>query len=466
MSTPVLHAVLRTDLASFIAKAFATINPGTPYLSNWHIDLIAEALMACTRGEITRLMINLPPRMLKSQCVSVAWPAWVLGHQPHQRIIAASYAQSLAIKHAMDCRRVMQSDWYREMFPHTHIATDQNQKHRFNTQENGFRLATSIGGTLTGEGGNILILDDPMNPAQAMSSVQRDHVNEWVTQTFFSRLDDKEKGVIVLVMQRLHAEDVSGYLLARGGKWEHLCLPAINDAPQQWHVGGKDFVREAGQLLHPRRESATALLRAKAELGSYAYAAQYQQQPVSREGGLFKPHWFRRYRHAEGESCIHSWDTAIKTGAEHDYSVCTVWQRDASGNLYLRDVVRGKWEYPDLRRQIIALAERDQPSAIVLEDKGSGQGLLQELRQTTSLPLIGVIPRQEKRLRAATASVQIEAGKVWLPEKDSAQTPWLAAFEEECYAFPSSPHDDQVDSMVQCLLWLRERGGSARVRGL
>lgn len=285
---------IRHDLGAFIAKSFETVSPHQPYLHNWHIDLIADYLMAVSRGDITRLIINMPPRSLKSICVSVAWPAWLLGHNPTMRIMAASYSQQLATKHSLDCRLVMQSAWYRALFPHTILAHDQNEKHKFATTHCGMRLATSVGGTATGEGGHILIADDVMSPLQASSATDRTMVNEWFDHTFSTRLDDKRSGAIVLVMQRLHEQDITAHLLAKGG-WEHLCLPAIADVPQRWQIGGRRYARKRGSLLHSVREDRALIERAKRELGSAHFSAQYQQQPLPAEGGMIQLEWFGRF---------------------------------------------------------------------------------------------------------------------------------------------------------------------------
>ena len=219
-----LDAILRQDLASFTAKVFHTVDPGTRYLDNWHVHLICEYLAACSRGEITRLVINLPPRHLKSICVSVAWPAWLMGHDPAARIMAASYSRELSVRHALDFRLVLASPWYRRLFPGLCVAPDQNEKHRLQTTARGHRIATSVGGAATGEGAGVLIVDDPHNPRQALSAAMRESALDWFDQTYSSRLDDKKRGVIVVVMQRLHERDLTGHLLAKGG-WEHLCLP-------------------------------------------------------------------------------------------------------------------------------------------------------------------------------------------------------------------------------------------------
>lgn len=208
-----LPLVLTHDLNSFIHKAFNTINPGTSYQPNWHIELIAEYLQAVQSGRITRLIINIPPRSLKSICVTVAWPAWILGRDPTKRIMSASYSQLLSTKHSLDCRFILESDWYKKLFPATILSTKHNQKSRFLTKQNGFRLATSVGGSATGEGGDVLIIDDPHNPTYINSPKMRKRVIEWFEQTFVTRLNNTAKGAIILVMQRLHEEDLAGHLL-------------------------------------------------------------------------------------------------------------------------------------------------------------------------------------------------------------------------------------------------------------
>lgn len=289
-----LDTETRQDFGFFLFRTLKTIAPGTHYQHNWHMTAMAEYLAAAARGEITRLIINLPPRMLKSTLVSVAWPAWLLGHQPTMRLMAASYAQSLATKHSVDCRAVMQADWYRQAFPRTRLSPEQNEKEKFATTRRGYRLATSVGGAATGEGGHILIIDDPLNPLQAMQAGPRNAVNQWFDHTFATRLDDKQRGAIVVVMQRLHVEDLSGYLLARGG-WTHLDLPAIAPERTVIALGSYAHVREAGSALHEAREGLAVLERTRRELGEANFSAQYQQRPIRADGALVKPHWFPRF---------------------------------------------------------------------------------------------------------------------------------------------------------------------------
>lgn len=464
-------ALLRTDLASFMAKTFHTVNPGTPYLPNWHIDAIAEYLMAATKGEITRLVINMPPRSMKSLCVSVAWPAWLLGHDPSSRIMAASYSQILSMKHSLDCRLVVTSPWYKHLFPHMVLAHDQNEKNKFATTKRGFRFATSVGGTATGEGGNFLIVDDPHTPLQVLSDTLRRQAVDWFHQTFMSRLDDKQRGVVAVVMQRLHSEDLTGDLLQHSGHvWEHLCLPAIAENRMVIQVGSFQKIREQGDILHPNREGATLIAQAKEELGSYAFAAQYQQNPVPQEGGLVKPAWICRYHSKILDEMVftqvvQSWDTAIKATERSDYSVCTTWGIRTDG-FYLLDVLRQRLEYPELKHQLVLSAMQWQAEAVLIEEKASGQMLLQDMRRETNLPVIAITPKQDKVTRFASVTPLFEAGRVFFPYA-TGNIFWLAELERELFCFPSSPHDDQVDSISQFLQWIKGgNGGKYRIRSL
>ena len=269
----ILAALLRTDISSFIQRAFQSVSPGDVYRHGWHIDAIAWALQQCLEGKVRRLIINLPPRSLKSIAASVAFPAFVLGQDPRQRIICVSYSQDLANKHARDCRAVIDADWYRKVFPRTRIDRDKNTQAEFVTTRKGFRLATSVDGTLTGRGGNILILDDVLKPDDAISDVQRTRVIDWYRNTLLSRLDDKGRDVIVVIQQRVHEDDLVGVLLESGG-WTHLNLPAIADETQVIPVGPiLVHLRHEGDALHPERESLEDLLRLKTEMGSYAFHA-------------------------------------------------------------------------------------------------------------------------------------------------------------------------------------------------
>jgi len=211
-----LQACLRRDFVAFVERGFYELNPETKYLHNWHIDVIAEALEQCRTGTLRRLIINVPPRSLKSHMTSVSFAPWLLGHNPAAQIICASYAQDLADKLAGDCRSLMAARWYRDLFPATRLAMRRQAVHDFMTSGKGFRLATSVGGVLTGRGADFIIIDDPLKPDEALSDVQRNAVNNWFDHTLISRLNDKRNGCIILIMQRLHEDDLVGHVVKQG----------------------------------------------------------------------------------------------------------------------------------------------------------------------------------------------------------------------------------------------------------
>lgn len=456
---------LRSHFSPFIRKCFATVDPSSAYMHNWHIDAVAEHLEATRRSDITRLIINMPPRALKSVCVSVAWPAWLLGQHPAMRVMTASYSQSLSLRHALDTRLIVSSPWFARLFPQFAIAQGQNEKHKFVTTQRGFRFATSVGGTATGEGGDVLIIDDPLNPIQAASRIEREFANQWFDQTFATRLNDKATGRIVVVMQRLHSEDLTGHLLAKGG-WEHLCLPAIAPTRSVISLGAHRWEREAGAMLHPTREGAVLLERAKRDLGSFGFAAQYQQAPMLADGGMIHASWLRSYATAPATHLFtritQSWDTGIKASAHHDASVCLTFG-ELNHEHYLLDATIVRAEYPELKRMVLALAERFQPHALLIEDKASGQSLLQDLRRETHLPLIPRLPKGDKITRLAAISPLLESGKLLLPT----HAPWLAEVQHELLNFPHAPHDDVVDALTHYFGWIRDKHGMGmRIRRL
>ena len=307
----VLDALLRHDLTAFTQRCFQTVVPGQTYLSNWHIEAIAHRLERCRQREIRRLIVTLPPRSLKSICASVAFPAFALGHDPSLRIICASYSQDLAAKHARDFRTVLESAWYRRLFPHTRIDPRKNTEGEIQTTAQGYRLSTSLGGTLTGRGGNLLLIDDPMKPTERMSEVKRAAVSEWYDSTLISRLDSKTEGAIVLIMQRLHVDDLVGHVLDKDEAWTHLNLPAIAEEDEEIPLSnGRFHRRKAGELLHPAREPMEVLEELKAAMGSQSFSAQYQQAPIPAGGALIKAEWFGTYAQApepaRGERVVQS----------------------------------------------------------------------------------------------------------------------------------------------------------------
>jgi hypothetical protein len=291
-------SILRNDFVAFVEKSFHELNPETTYLSNWHIELIAAALEECRMGKLTRLIINVPPRSLKSHMVSIAFVAWLLGQNPASSIICASYAQDLADKLAGDCRSLMLSRSYQDIFPATRLAMRRQAVHDVMTTEKGTRLATSVGGVLTGRGADFIIIDDPLKPDEALSEVQRRNVNDWYDHTLISRLNDKRTGCIILIMQRLHEDDLVGHVLQQDD-WRVLKFPAIAEENEahvlQTSYGTKRFSRNVGDALHPEREPLEVLRKLREIQGEYNFAGQYQQAPAPLGGGLVKTEWFKSY---------------------------------------------------------------------------------------------------------------------------------------------------------------------------
>lgn len=455
-----IDEVLRRDLVAFTQRTFQTLSAHKAYIHNWHVEAIARALTKVAAGETRRLLIALPPRHLKSTCASVAFPAWLLGRNPAQRIVCASYAEDLASKLAGDCRIVMRSAWYRRGFPSTIIGRDKDRELDFVTTARGGRYTTTVGGSLTGRGGDIIIVDDPLKPTDAMSEVKRTAVNEWYDRTLCSRLDDKKSGAIVVVGQRLHFEDLIGYLQGKEDGWEYLCLPAIADTEQTIELGpGRFHVRPAGAPLDESREPLATLERLRAELGSFNFSAQYQQCPVPPDGELIKWEWFRFYqtppRLQEGDSIVQSWDTACKVSNTSDYSVCTTWLIH-DGKYYLLDVLRERLLFPDLRRRIVDHAKAFGATTVMIEDKGSGTALLQDISYNdipTANEVFAYKPEGDKMVRMSAQSARIEAGRVYLPERAD----WLEDFRTEVLQFPHGRHDDQVDSLSQFLDWAEKQ---------
>ncbi len=287
---PEYDAVLRSDLSFFAQRCFAELNPQTAFAMNWHIEVIAAKLTAVRDGKIRRLIINLPPRNLKSLMASIAFPAWCLGHDPSAQILCVSYAQDLADKLARDCRSIMQSRWYRRLFQ-THLAPHRQAVGEFLTTAQGYRLSTSNGGVLTGRGADMILIDDPLKPEEALSDTQRQKTNDWFDNTLYSRLNNKQHGAIVVIMQRLHEDDLVGRVLAQEG-WEVIRFPAIAEEDEIHEIdtiwGPRRFTRRRGEALHPEREPLATLAMLRRTLGEYHFAGQYLQSPAPLGGGLVK----------------------------------------------------------------------------------------------------------------------------------------------------------------------------------
>jgi predicted phage terminase large subunit-like protein len=445
-----INAVLRSDFKRFLYRCMLTLNPGADFLPNWHIDAIAHQLQRVRSGEVTRLIINMPPRYLKSLTVSVVFPAFLLGHNPHLKIFGISYGTELSGKHAADFRAIVESAPYRRAFPNMIVSRAANSD--VFTTKRGFRRSTSVNAALTGLGGDIFIIDDPQKPEDAQSETLRNGVNQWFSNTLRSRLDNKETGSIIVVMQRVHQHDLTGHLLENSKGWTLLNLAALAEEDESIPFGnGKFHLRRAGEALHPLYESRATLENLRNELGSEIFSAQYQQSPVPPGGAMIRKSWLRYYDVAPEQNyktkIIQSWDTAAKDGAQNDWSVCTTWLLVDKRDYYLLDVTRGRYEYPRLREAAIALAQRYKPTSILIEDASTGIALAQELRTAGTFVVKAIPIDRDKVGRLWLQQAKFEAGLVHFPRS----APWLSLLEAELLSFPQAKHDDQVDSVSQAL---------------
>lgn len=459
------NALMRTDFNAFVRKVYNAMHPKSDFSPNWHLDLMGEYFTACSRREIKRLIINVPPRSLKSIIGSVAFPAWELGNNPSEKICNLSYNSKLSNTHAVNCRTIMRQPWYHEVFPRTKIAKDNDTKSFIQTTEMGHRIAFSVNGVLTGLGGNYLICDDLLNAKDSMSKIKRDSTIFWLDKALGSRLDDPVNGVIILFEQRLHFEDPTAHLIAKESGWEHVAVPLIAPSPKTFifPISKKEIKREAGDNLHPSRFPLAVVQNLKTSLGTEAFEAQYQQNPVPDGGHVVKIAWFNRFKAAPVNPgrIVQSWDTAIKANTGSDFSVCLTWY-EADNKLYLVDCFRARLEYPDLKRNCKNLYEKHQPHVVLIEDKGSGQQLLQDLRRETIYPIKAILPKNDKITRMSGVSAMIEAGSVYLPEKAA----WLPDFEKEIITFPLGSNDDCVDAMSQYLDFARKPTPQPNIRTL
>jgi predicted phage terminase large subunit-like protein len=445
-----LKAILRQDFAAFVRKVFDTLSPGQAFIPGWHSDSLAYQLERVRRGEIRRLIINMPPRSLKSMTASVAFPAFVLGRDPTRRIVCASYSSELAYKLSNDFRAVLGSPWYREIFPETRIGPYKDSEIEVELTHRGYRLATSTGGTLTGRGGDLIIIDDPLKPLDALSEAKRTAANQWFLNTVMSRLDDKRTGAIAIIMQRVHIDDLTGFVLGQSDEWTVLSLPAIAESPATIPLThGRVHHRKPGDALSPQREPIEILEQLRLQLGSDLFSAQYQQAPVPPGGAMIKRDWVQCYTELpttpQNSFILQSWDTALKGGPDNDWSVCTTWLETAAA-WYLLDVWRKRVDYPALKIAVVDLANKWNANQVLIEETGTAIGLLQELRHTVR-GLKGIKPERDKETRMSIASAKFEAKQVYFPERAS----WLAELEAELFAFPGSKFDDQVDSISQAL---------------
>ncbi len=414
-----------------------------------HLNDLDDALEAVERGEFKRLIVIEPPRHGKSEKISLRFPCWYLAKHPGEYIVQAGYAESIALTHSRKARDIFITPEMARLFPDIHhrperagqetILPPRQAAHEWGTQHGGSYYAVGIGGGLTGRGFNLGIIDDPVkDEEEASSQTIRDKVWDWYTTVFRTRAEPD--AAIIIVMTRWHQDDLAGRLLRQAhedptaDQWTVLHFPAIKD----------------GQALWPERYPIEELMTIRSSIGGRAFESLYQGNPTVAEGQIIKREWWQYFKvRPEFTRTIHSWDTAFKDKTLNDYSVCTIWG-ETQTRIYLLDVWRAKVEFPELKRMVLALYDRDKPNAVLVEDKASGQSLIQELKRDTRIPVFPVKVDSNKVARANAVTPMIESGRVFLPSN----APWLFDYIEELSAFPNAEHDDQVDSTTQALSFL------------
>ena len=472
------------SLYEFVRQSWHVVEPGVPFIGGWHIEQICEHLEACSGGDLRKLLINIPPRHSKSTIVSVMWPMWEWLTDPAQKFLCASYSGNLSIRDNLKARRLIQSPWYQDRWGHMfRLAGDQNAKQRYENDKTGYRLATSVGGTATGEGGSRLLLDDPHSAQEAQSDAIRESALEWFDVVWSTRLNDPKADVMVTIMQRLHERDISGHIIDDIGGWEHLMIPAEWDGVRRkTSVGPYDPRQKKGELICPDRFGEDEIADLKKLLGAYGSAGQLQQEPTPSEGGILKTQYFELWPHNTGlppfEYILQSYDCAFTEKSTGDPTACTVWAvftHDGERHVMLIDAWDEHLAYPDLRAKAIKqwgteyggmskdspFSRKKRPDRILVEAKASGQSLLQDLR-LAKVPAIPYNPgNADKVSRAHQAAPTLELGLVWIPE--SKKTPghavsWAQPFIKELSKFPVGAHDDYVDTFTQAIIYLKNDG--------
>lgn len=465
----------RRSFYEFSIDAFEVLNPYEKFVHNWHLQYLAEVLQNETKriieGRLKEydLIINVPPRSLKSFLISIAWPAWAWIHSPSLKFISSSFADELSVEHNVLCRRIIESDWYQNRWGKmVKMMPDQNTKSKFEIEGGGSRRATSTGGSITGGGGNIIIIDDPQNPRQASSETLRETANKHFDLTLSTRLNNTHTDLFVIVMQRLHQNDLTGHLLAKGnGKFRQICLPAVKSDDIK-PIELARFYED--DLLFKQRFNFNFLQDKKTILGPYDFAGQYQQRPSPEEGGMVKKTWFKFYdTMLKFDMVIQSWDLAFKEKTTSDYVAGQIW--GAIGlKKYLIYAIKQKMDIIKTIESIISLSKRYPESYLkLIEDKANGPAVIQILKDKIA-GLKEVNPETDKISRLNAIIPTIYAGEVYLPcitdptDFNAGKInvipkcdTWVLDFLESMCLFPNGENDDDVDACTQALNFLTRK---------
>lgn len=456
---------LRRSFHRFVEAAWPIIEPGKPFQDNWHIQTLCDHLEAVANGTISRLIINIPPRFAKSTLVSVLWPVWIWINFPSKRFLTGSFSKELATRDAVVARRLMESEWFKARFGHLfRFTTDQNVKTRYENDKRGYRVVTSVDAGATGEGGDYLIVDDPVSAKEANSPIALETAITWWRETMSTRYNDPKSGAAVVVMQRLAENDLTGYLLKQGG-WEHLVFPMRYEKGETKTtvLGFVDPRKEEGELLHPDRFDEESTARLERELGSYGAAGQLQQRPSPRGGAIFKRVGFQYYRQLpELDEVVITADCTFKDKQTSDYVAIQAWGRKGA-NKYLLKKLKDHLNFTATQAAIRSFkATFPKAVAVLIEDKANGTAVIETLQKEVA-GIIAVNPEGGKIARAFAVQPEFEAGNIFIP--DPTLDPTIEDYITEMTSFTGSNSgtDDQVDATTQCLNWLRNRTGSMNV---
>ena len=447
------------SLSEFIAQAWKVIEPGTTYVDNWHIDLISEYLQAVDISEILRLIINIPPRFMKSIQTTVCYPAWTWTKKPEKRFVKVSYSDSLSRKHNVLCRDIIKSPWYQSNWhDRFKIKDDVDRQNEFKNDLHGMMYSTSVGGSLTGEGGDVIIVDDPQNPLMANSATEREASIAFFRNTLQTRLNDPKKGAIIIIMQRLHENDLTGYVLSEELGYTHLCLPAEAEERTVVHfpISKKIIVREEGDILNPERFDKKILADLKRSMGSAQYAGQFQQTPAPAEGIIFKREWMGNFftQAPHQTNLIQTWDMPF-TKSEGSAKCAGLVMGRTGADIFIHDLVNDKMEFTESVAAVKTVTGKwPKARAKVIENKANGQAIVSYLRK--SIPgLVEFNPRGSKEERAMSITPYFEAGNVYFP--DPATHPWVHDLINDLLIFPKGTYKDTVDALVQGILYLMDK---------
>lgn len=501
LTTPLTEAELaekeacEQSLATFIKHAWKWVEGGRPYIHNWTTEVIALTLTLMFERKLRNVVINIPPRMGKSTICGVLFPAWAWIKNPNEQFFCASFSHSLSLRDSLRCRRLIESPWYRRLWGDKFsLVGDQNTKSRYDNTARGYRIASSVGGSITGEGSDTMIVDDGNNMNEVYSDIIREGVNEWWDQVMPMRVNNFKTACRLVIQQRGHVRDLTGHILSKddAGDWFKLILPMEYEKNHEIKCdkipgyGKADLRNKEGELLWPERIDATELRKIKANMNSEAtIAGQLQQRPSPATGGLIKKAWYKLWKQPETPEChyiIQSWDTALSTEVTACYSACSTWgvfNWEGASNLILLNLWRGQVGMPELRRMAQRLyfnylddGEGDpldwtmQPDEVLIEAKANGLSLLQELsRAGVTVTKFNPTPYGGKIARAHKASPLIEGGRVWLPAKPPHYVNlrnYAEVLLEASAKFPSgessSGYDDIVDTMTQVIIKLKNSG--------